>query len=201
MPLYYAGEYRAPPTYSEVLACPPHSSRLQHFFYTEYSDVRSTLVFYTEYSNVRSTLVFYTEYSYDKSTLVFFTEYSYVKSASVFYTEYSYAKSTSVFYTEYSYAKSTFIIIIIRCQIWNRHWRPCLSKHLCHQTTSTNLNPYFVHLLAKLQRLSRNVILCLPLSRLPSTLPVKDKNSKPLRLHTCPKNSICLSLIVFNSDL
>ena len=38
-------------------------------------------------------------------------------------------------------------IIIIRCQIWNRHWRPCLSKHLCHQTTSKNLNPYFVHLL------------------------------------------------------
>ena len=26
-------------------------------------------------------------------------------------------------------------------------WRPCLSKHLCHQTTSKNLNPYFVHLL------------------------------------------------------
>ena len=45
---------------------------------------------------------------------------------------------------------------------------------------------------AELQRLSRNVIRCLPLSRLPSTLPVKDKNSKPLRLHTCPKNSICL---------
>ena len=39
------------------------------------------------------------------------------------------------------------IIIIIRCQIWNRHWRPCLSKHLCRQTTSKNLNPYFVHLL------------------------------------------------------
>ena len=37
------------------------------------------------------------------------------------------------------------IIIIIRCQIWNRHWRPCLSKHLCHQSTSKNLNPYFVH--------------------------------------------------------
>ena len=54
---------------------------------------------------------------------------------------------------------------------------------------------------AELQRLSRNVIRCLPLSRLPSTLPVKDKNSKPLRLHTCPKNSICLFLIVFNSDL
>ena len=33
---------------------------------------------------------------------------------------------------------------------------------------------------AELQRLSRNVIRCLPLSRLPSTLPVKDKNSKPL---------------------
>ena len=54
---------------------------------------------------------------------------------------------------------------------------------------------------AELQRLSRNVIRCLPLSRLPSTLPVKDKNSKPLRLHTCPKNSICLFLIVFNSLL
>ena len=40
---------------------------------------------------------------------------------------------------------------------------------------------------AELQRLSRNVIRCLPLSRLPSTLPVKDKNSKPLRLHTCPR--------------
>ena len=43
--------------------------------------------------------------------------------------------------------KMARIIIIIRCQIWNRHWRPCLSKHLCHQTTSKNLNPYFVHLL------------------------------------------------------
>ena len=42
---------------------------------------------------------------------------------------------------------ASIIIIIIRCQIWNRHWRPCLSKHLCHQTTSKNLNPYFVHLL------------------------------------------------------
>ena len=31
--------------------------------------------------------------------------------------------------------KDGIIIIIIRCQIWNRHWRPCLSKHLCHQTT------------------------------------------------------------------
>ena len=39
------------------------------------------------------------------------------------------------------------LFIIIRCQIWNRNWRPCLSKHLCHQTTSKNLNPYFVHLL------------------------------------------------------
>ena len=36
---------------------------------------------------------------------------------------------------------------------------------------------------AELQRLSRNVIRCLPLSRLPSTLPVKDKNSKPLGLY------------------
>ena len=27
------------------------------------------------------------------------------------------------------------------------HWRRSLSKHLCHQTTSKNLNPYFVHLL------------------------------------------------------
>ena len=44
-------------------------------------------------------------------------------------------------------AQLGIIIIIIRCQIWNRHWRPCLSKHLCHQTTSKNLNPYFVHLL------------------------------------------------------
>ena len=87
------------------------------------------------------------------------------------------------------------------CQIWNRHWRPCLSKHLCHQTTSKNLKPLLCPPVAELQRLSRNVIRCLPLSRLPSTLPVKDKNSKPLRLHTCPKNSICLFLIVFNSDL
>ena len=54
---------------------------------------------------------------------------------------------------------------------------------------------------AELQRLSRNVILCLPLSRLPSSFLVKDKNSKHLRLHTCPKNSICLFLIVFNSVL
>ena len=63
------------------------------------------------------------------------------------------------------------------------------------------IKPLLCPPVAELQRLSRNVIRCLPLSRLPSTLPVKDKNSKPLRLHTCPKNSICLFLIVFNSDL
>ena len=96
---------------------------------------------------------------------------------------------------------SVIIIIIIRCQIWNRHWRPCLSKHLCHQTTLKKIRPLLCPPVAELQRLSRNVILCLPLSRLPSTFPVKDKNSKPLRLHTCPKNSICLFLIVCNSDL
>ena len=48
---------------------------------------------------------------------------------------------------------------------------------------------------AELQRLSRNVILCLP-----STFPVKDKNSKPLRLHTCPKNSI-LKAFFYNFPL
>ena len=50
-----------------------------------------------------------------------------------------------------------------------------------------NCKPLLCPPVAELQRLSRNVILCLPLSRLPSTFPVKDKNSKPLRLHTCPK--------------
>ena len=50
--------------------------------------------------------------------------------------------------------------------IHHHHQVPDLD--LCHQTTSKNLNPYFVHLL-------------------PS--------------YTCPKNSICLFLIVFNSDL
>ena len=96
---------------------------------------------------------------------------------------------------------SLTIIIIIRCQIWNRHWRPCLSKHLCHQTTSKNLNTYFVHLLPSYKDYQEMLFFICPLSRLPSTFPVKDKNSKPLRLHTCPKNSICLFLIVFNSDL
>ena len=90
--------------------------------------------------------------------------------------------------------------IIIRCQIWNIHWRPCLSKYLCHQTTSKNLNPYFVHPLPSYKDYQEMLFFVCPY-RLPSTFPVKDKNSKPLRLHTCPKNSICLFLIVFNSDL
>ena len=56
-------------------------------------------------------------------------------------------KKLSEYLQLFSFEESPIIIIIIRCQIWNRHWRPCLSKHLCHQTTSKNLNPYFVHLL------------------------------------------------------
>ena len=49
----------------------------------------------------------------------------------------------------YEFYEILVSIIIMRCQIWNRHWRPCLSKHLCHQTTSKNLNPYFVYTWAK----------------------------------------------------
>ena len=85
------------------------------------------------------------------------------------------------------------VIIIIRCQIWNIHWRPCLSKHLCHQTTSKNLNPYFVHLLPSYKDYQEMLFfVCLLLFQL------KIRNSKPLRLHTCPADSICLFLIVFN---
>ena len=50
-------------------------------------------------------------------------------------------------------------------------------------------------------KLSRNVILCLPLLLVPSILPVRDKNSSPLWRHMWPKNFSCLFLIVFMSDL
>ena len=50
-------------------------------------------------------------------------------------------------------------------------------------------------------KLSRNVILCLPLLLVPSILPVRDKNSSPLWRHIWPKNFSCLFLIVFMRDL
>ena len=50
-------------------------------------------------------------------------------------------------------------------------------------------------------KLSRNVILYLPLLLVPSILPVRDKNSSPLWRHMCPKNFSCLFLIVFMRDL
>ena len=50
-------------------------------------------------------------------------------------------------------------------------------------------------------KLSRNVILCLPMLDVPSILPVRDKNSSPLWRHMCPKNFSCLFLIVFMRDL
>ena len=104
-------------------------------------------------------------------------------------------------------------IVFPPCQIkspyHHHHQVPDLEQTLATMPLQTSLSsdnfkkfkPLLCPPVAELQRLSRNVIRCLPLSRLPSTLPVKDKNSKPLRLHTCPKNSICLFLIVFNSDL
>ena len=84
----------------------------------------------------------------------------------------------------------------------HHHQVPDLEQTLATMLLQTSLSsdnfkkfkPLLCPPVAELQRLSRNVIRCLPLSRLPSTLPVKDKNSKPLRLHTCPKNSICLFL-------
>ena len=94
------------------------------------------------------------------------------------------------------------VIIIIRCQIWNRHWRPCLSKHLCHQTTSKKLNPYFVHLLPSYKDYQEMLFVvcpyrvCLLLYQLKIRIP-----SLYVYTQSCPKNSICLFLIVFNSDL
>ena len=78
----------------------------------------------------------------------------------------------------------------------HHHQVPDLEQTLATMPLQTSLSsdnfkkikPLLCPPVAELQRLSRNVIRCLPLSRLPSTLPVKDKNSKPLRLHTCPKN-------------
>ena len=86
----------------------------------------------------------------------------------------------------------------------HHHQVPDLEQTLATMPLQTSLSsdnfkkfkPLLCPPVAEFQRLSRNVIRCLPLSRLPSTLPVKDKNSKPLRLHTCPKNSICLFLDV-----
>ena len=74
------------------------------------------------------------------------------------------------------------------------HQVPDLEQTLAAMPLQTSLSsdnfnkfkPLLCPPVAELQRLSRNVILCLPLSRLPSTFPVEDKNSKPLRLHTCP---------------
>ena len=50
-------------------------------------------------------------------------------------------------------------------------------------------------------KLSRNVILCLPLLLVPSILPVRDKNSSRLWRHMWPKNFSCLFFIVFMRDL
>ena len=50
-------------------------------------------------------------------------------------------------------------------------------------------------------KLSRNVILWLPLLLVPSILPVRDRNSSPLWRHKWPKNFSCLFLIVFMRDL
>ena len=84
----------------------------------------------------------------------------------------------------------------------HHHQVPDLEQTLAAMPLQTSLSsdnfkkfkPLLCPPVAELQRLSRNVIRCLPLSRLPSTLPVKDKNSKPLRLHTCPKNKFHLPL-------
>ena len=100
------------------------------------------------------------------------------------------------------------VLFFIRCN-HHHHQVPDLEQTLATMPLQTSLlsdnfkkfKPLLCPPVAELQRLSRNVILCLPLSRLPSTFPVQDKNSKPLRLHTCPKNSICLFLHVFNNDL
>ena len=107
--------------------------------------------------------------------------------------------------------EDAFLAFFCRRLFHNHHHHqvPDLEQTLATMPLQTSLSsdnfkkfkPLLCPPVAELQRLSRNVIRCLPLSRLPSTLPVKDKNSKPLRLHTCPKNSICLFLIVFNSDL
>ena len=84
--------------------------------------------------------------------------------------------------------------------IHHHHQVPDLEQTLATMPLQTSLSsdnfkkfkPLLCPPVAELQRLSRNVIRCLPLSRLPSTLPVKDKNSKPLRLHKCPKNYIVI---------
>ena len=76
----------------------------------------------------------------------------------------------------------------------HHHQVPDLEQTLAAMPLQTSLSsdnlkklkPLLCPPVAELQRLSRNAILCLPLSRLPSTFPVKVKNSKPLRLHTCP---------------
>ena len=74
------------------------------------------------------------------------------------------------------------------CDQHHHHQVPDLEQTLAAMPLQTSLSSdnfkKFIPLLcppvAELQRLSRNVILCLPLPRLPSTFPVKDKNSKPL---------------------
>ena len=66
----------------------------------------------------------------------------------------------------------------------HHHQVPDLEQTLAAMPLQTSLSsdnfkkfkPLLCPPVAELQRLSRNVIRCLPLSRLPSTLPVKDKN-------------------------
>ena len=77
----------------------------------------------------------------------------------------------------------------IRTGHHHHHQVPDLEQTLATMPLQTSLSsdnfkkfkPLLCPPAAELQRLSRNVILCLPLSRLPSTFPVKDKNSKSLR--------------------
>ena len=110
----------------------------------------------------------------------------------------------------YKNFSSSFLHAFCYTQVFN-----CLSQMPCLEQTSAIM---ILHLslssvirskamlsllfpVTKELKLSRNVILCLPLLLVPSILPVRDKNSSPLWRHMWPKNFSCLFLIVFMRDL
>ena len=85
---------------------------------------------------------------------------------------------------------------------------PCLEQILAIMSLQSHLFSVCLrrsHLLPVFDnhefRLPTNVILCRPLLRFPSIVPVRARCSKPLSRHMCPRNSNCLFLIVLISDL
>ena len=97
----------------------------------------------------------------------------------------------------------------LRISTGNLSQMPCLEQTsaimILHLSLSSVIRSkamlFLLFPVTKKLKLSRNVILCLPLLLVPSILPVRDKNSSPLWRHMWPKNFGCLFHIVFMRDL